>query len=358
MPAWNRNEPLAEKRRVLIGIDDLDGAPAVATLLFSGTNELLVDKGDGNYVAPGGTLSNTTRPLIVADDVIEAVDTGAAESLTLTAHGLLTGDGPVQFTTTGGLPGGLAVATDYWVIKVDVDKISVATSLANALAGTKVNLTSAGTGVNTLVDTASTKRLNDGLWMYEASQAEINYRGKYFGIRISKPASIRDVRFNVDLRDEQQIHAGTAAGGAAGTITLDAGASATNDLYKDCVCIIVGGTGVGQSNTIASYAGGTQVATMARNWATAPDNTSQFVIVPAPSGANPTSVAASVWSAIGEGANTYGDLFRLIVGAICGKKSNYTTGTIAALSLNGAKTRVTWTTDETGVLTVVIGDLT
>lgn len=357
MPAWNRNEPIASKRRALLFIETIDGEPAPATTLFTGTNELLVDKGDGKYVAAGGTLSTTDRPLVVADDVIEAVDT-VNDRLTLTAHGLSTGDSFIQFTTTNTLPGGIIAATNYWIIRVDANTISIATSLANALAGVKVDITSAGAGVNTLVDTANTTRLNDGCWMYEASQAEINYRGSYFGIRISK-ANFRDYALNVDLRDEQQQHAGVAVAGAGGTITLDAAASATNDFYKDAIVILVGGTGVGQVNTVSSYVGATKVATMARNWAISPDASSQFVIVPAPSGANPTSVADAVWAKVLEGAHTAADLMRLAIGILAGAVADYTTGTYAYKSLNGAKTRATITANQTGrTANPVIGDLT
>lgn len=356
MPVWNRNEPLPEKRRVKLFVYDLDGQPASASTLFDGDGELLVDKGDGHEVAADGTLVNTDRPLVIADDAIEAVDT-VNDRLTLTGHGLLTGDGPVQFTTDNTLPGGIGAATDYWVIRFDDDEISLATSLANALAGTKVDLTSAGAGTNTLVDTASTRRLNDGAWIYEASQAEINYRGTYFTVAIRKTGFLDSI-MNVDLRDEQQLYAGTAAGGGASTLTLANDASATNDTYKDAVAIIVGGTGAGQANTVASYVGGTRVATMARAWATQPDNTSQIVLVPAPSGANPTSVADAVGARVVEGVHTHDDLMRLLVGIMAGTTSDYTTDTIAAKSLNGAKTRITWTVDEPGRLSLVIGDLT
>jgi len=57
----------------------------------------------------------------------------------------------VQFTTTGTLPTGLATATDYYVIKLTDTTISVATSYANAVAGTAVSITSGtGSGVHTL----------------------------------------------------------------------------------------------------------------------------------------------------------------------------------------------------------------
>src|SRR5574341_988724 len=121
MPAWNRNEPVAAKRRVTLFVYDIDGAPALATTLFTGTNELLIAKGDTKFVAAGGTLSTTDRPLVVADDVLESVDT-TNDRLTFTAHGLLTGDGAIQFTNSGGaLPGGIVAATDYWVIKFDAN---------------------------------------------------------------------------------------------------------------------------------------------------------------------------------------------------------------------------------------------
>lgn len=68
-----------------------------------------------------------------------------------TGHGMLTGD-KVQFTTTGTLPTGLSTGTDYWVVYVDDNSYSVATSLANALAGTLVSITSGtGSGTHTAV---------------------------------------------------------------------------------------------------------------------------------------------------------------------------------------------------------------
>jgi hypothetical protein len=56
----------------------------------------------------------------------------------------------VQTSTTTTLPGGLAAATDYYVIKVTDTTIKLATSYANAVAGTAINITDAGTGTHTL----------------------------------------------------------------------------------------------------------------------------------------------------------------------------------------------------------------
>ncbi len=76
------------------------------------------------------------------------------------------------------------------------------------------------------------------------------------------------------------IRSATAqAGSTINTIKLDAGASATNNLYTGNLVQIVTGTGLGQSRTIIAYNGTTKVATVDRNWVTTPTNTSSFSIV-------------------------------------------------------------------------------
>lgn len=82
-------------------------------------------------------------------DVISA----ANDTITYTAHGYITGT-KVAASTAGTLPTGLS-ATNYWVIKVDTDTIKLATSLANAVAGTVVNITAVGIGDSTLTPATS-----------------------------------------------------------------------------------------------------------------------------------------------------------------------------------------------------------
>lgn len=95
---------------------------------------------------------------IVIADILATSVTNATGTITKNAHGLLTGDGPVRLTTVGGLPAGLAVATDYYVIKTGANTFKLATSLTDALAGTFVALSTDGTDL-TLVDTADTQRI-------------------------------------------------------------------------------------------------------------------------------------------------------------------------------------------------------
>ncbi len=72
-------------------------------------------------------------------------------TFTVTAHQFVTGQS-VTLTTSGALPTGLAVATTYYIIKVDANTISFATTLANAYAGTVITFTTSGSsGTQTVV---------------------------------------------------------------------------------------------------------------------------------------------------------------------------------------------------------------
>lgn len=62
---------------------------------------------------------------------------------------LLTGT-RVRLTTSGTLPSPLATATDYFVIRNNSSTCALATTYANALAGTAIDITTAGTGTHTL----------------------------------------------------------------------------------------------------------------------------------------------------------------------------------------------------------------
>lgn len=56
----------------------------------------------------------------------------------------------VRLTTSGTLPAGLATATDYYVIRMSDTTFELASSYANAIAGTQINITDAGTGTHTV----------------------------------------------------------------------------------------------------------------------------------------------------------------------------------------------------------------
>jgi hypothetical protein len=80
------------------------------------------------------------------------------DQLTATGHPLLTGDGPVRVANSGGgLPGGLSAVVNYWVVKIDANTFQLATSLEKALAGFVVDITSNGTGTQTLSSSGTTR---------------------------------------------------------------------------------------------------------------------------------------------------------------------------------------------------------
>lgn len=111
------------------------------------------------YEFPGGTVPALTTTAGGRDTLY--YDTKVAQSSTVTitiatpgvvsytAHGLYTGQ-KIQITTTGALPTGLTASTTYYVIEVDENTFRLATSLANAVAGTAINTTGSQSGVHTL----------------------------------------------------------------------------------------------------------------------------------------------------------------------------------------------------------------
>lgn len=95
------------------------------------------------------------RQLTVASDDF-TTDFATDDNLDATAHGLLTGDGPLRLSSSGTLPAGLDDETDYWVIKIGANEIRLATSQANALAGTAVALTDNGSGTHSWIGKSGT----------------------------------------------------------------------------------------------------------------------------------------------------------------------------------------------------------
>ncbi len=113
----------------------------------SGAKVLFVQANQGDWrLRPGDYVSRT----VTAFDFTGGAD---EDILTITAHGFVTGDGPFRFTLAAGdaLATGLLVNTDYWVIaadtnsNLDANTIQLATSLADAQAGTRAEFTDDGT---------------------------------------------------------------------------------------------------------------------------------------------------------------------------------------------------------------------
>ncbi len=103
------------------------------------------------------------------------VNVNPVNTITITAHGYTTG---IKVALTGtNLPTGLS-ATNYWIIAVNANTIALATSLANAVAGTRVHMTAQGSTTDatltpiTLATTGQVLKLqesNDGVTFFDVS---------------------------------------------------------------------------------------------------------------------------------------------------------------------------------------------
>ncbi len=69
--------------------------------------------------------------------------------VTSNEHGLKTGS-RISFESTGSLPTGLSAGTNFYAIYVSADTFNVASSYANALAGTKITTSGSQSGTHTL----------------------------------------------------------------------------------------------------------------------------------------------------------------------------------------------------------------
>lgn len=105
-----------------------------------------------------------------------AAVTPASDAITIPSNAdqIITGMSG-QFTTTGGLPAGLALATTYWLVRTNTSTFKVASSLANAQNGTVIDITTAGTGVHTFTTTLTARTLANllGEEMHAESSTEL-----------------------------------------------------------------------------------------------------------------------------------------------------------------------------------------
>ncbi len=83
---------------------------------------------------------------------LPAAVTAASDTINWPGHGWTTGDAIRGFNLGGALPAGLVAGTRYFVIATDANNIKVATTRANALAATAIDITGQGTGEHRFID--------------------------------------------------------------------------------------------------------------------------------------------------------------------------------------------------------------
>lgn len=106
---------------------------------------------------PGFNMNSNSLQTFINSNTFTA---SSSSGLLLTYTNDFTTYTQVRFTTTTTLPTGLTAGTDYWLVRVSATTARVATSLANAIAGTVIAFTDAGTGTHTM--TVQIPRYTDG----------------------------------------------------------------------------------------------------------------------------------------------------------------------------------------------------
>jgi hypothetical protein len=99
-------------------------------------------------------------------------------------------------------------------------------------------------------------------------------------IQVVDRAAATDQMFRIITLPQGAVRSRLAQAGGTSTITLDTGASATNDLYNGNIVAILAGTGTGQNKVMTGYVGSTKVATVDSPWVITPDATSVFALYP------------------------------------------------------------------------------
>ncbi len=161
--AWTPNAALCLRDYMLLATKD--GGLGAQAAEF--------DENDGNAAA--NICDEMVATVAVAHEIGGIETSRDAVGLQGTALKFQTGD-RVQLTTTGTLPGGLAVATDYFVIVNRPHKssqIQFAASYSAALAATAIDLTSVGSGTHTVTKNAEPRYTANGVIETDTKRSEI-----------------------------------------------------------------------------------------------------------------------------------------------------------------------------------------
>lgn len=193
-------------RKVMVDLSAATTAAEVATAFEGALNGLT----DFPYVAADSTAdvvcTGSLYGVVEAPEVHNEDDSGAGSitaavtdagvasevnvtdnEITIPSHGFPEGF-KVRLTTTGTLPAPLLTATDYFVIVVDANTIQLATSLANALAGTAINITDQGS--DEAVNTATGVALAGASVTFRASNDGTNWTDIQAATSISADGSV------------------------------------------------------------------------------------------------------------------------------------------------------------------------
>lgn len=138
----------------LSGIGTTTTVGAASNETFPVTQVLRASVADAAVYKADGTASPTSVSVVTGTQGVQTAVNVTDNTVAFVGHGLYTGRAVALTINSGTLPAGLS-ATTYYVIVVDADTIKFATSLANAEAGTAVDITDYGDASKTMTITPS-----------------------------------------------------------------------------------------------------------------------------------------------------------------------------------------------------------
>lgn len=154
-------------------------------------------------------------------------------TITITSHSLTTGYGVVISTSNGVIPAPLVWGTTYYAIRVDANNFGLATTFANALAGTAIPLTSSRTLVTANTFTLATQNLSGtAVFQLQASNDGLNWNSVTVGNNGSTIAAVTFASAYAasstlwdlglyDFRYLRLLFTGPSTGGVAFTATIN-----------------------------------------------------------------------------------------------------------------------------------------
>lgn len=173
--------------------------------------------GDNNSFRVLDDISSHTRQF---DGSSAAIVSTTDNTITVVGHRFLTGQ-RVSYTTSGGSIGGLSSGTNYFIIKVSLNEIKLASSLANANNNIAINLSSVGTGTDHNI-TVAFDSIN--------TRFKLTFGNGDFNAEVTKAPQLQ-VSVNGVIQQPQETMTPTVGYGiAAGDIIIFATAPAPTDV--------------------------------------------------------------------------------------------------------------------------------
>lgn len=130
---------------------------AIGTTYGAGDGTNTFNLPDFRGRSPVGAGTGSFSEAFAASAVTVAADTFTTAA---NAEKWLTGT-PVVLTTSGTAPTGLTAGSTYYVIRISNVAIKLASTLANAVAGTGIDITGQGTGTHTLTASLTARSRGD-----------------------------------------------------------------------------------------------------------------------------------------------------------------------------------------------------